>query len=88
MKPAFFCLGFREPDCHVIVEPGGGPDVRPWWAGSGPRAEGCPPLSVGKSLYCQQEYAQIDDNIAGNTLIERYFETSLFVYWSYICVFP
>ena len=44
MKPAFFGLGFRGPDCNVIAEQGGGPDARPSWAGSGPRAGGCPPL--------------------------------------------
>ena len=32
------------PDCNVIAEQGGGPDARPSWAGSGPRAGGCPPL--------------------------------------------
>ena len=30
------------PDCNVIAEQGGGPDARPSWAGSGPRAGGCP----------------------------------------------
>ena len=44
MKPAFVWLGFREPDCNVIAEKGGGPDARPSWAGSGPRAGGCPTL--------------------------------------------
>ena len=40
-----FCwLGFRGPDCNVIAEKGGGPDARPSWAGSGPRAGGCPTL--------------------------------------------
>ena len=34
------------PDCNVIAEQGGGPDVRLSWVGSGPRAGGCPP-SVG-----------------------------------------
>ena len=47
MKPAFVWLGFRGPDCNVIAEKGGGPDARPSWAGSGPRAGGCPTLSVG-----------------------------------------
>ena len=45
MKPAFVWLGFRGPDCNVIAEQGGGPDARPSWAGSGPRAGGCPTLS-------------------------------------------
>ena len=44
MKPAFVNLGFRGPDCNVIAEKGGGPDARPSWAGSGPRAGGCPTL--------------------------------------------
>ena len=44
MKPAFVWLGFRGPDCNVIAEQGGGPDARPSWAGSGPRAGGCPTL--------------------------------------------
>ena len=44
MKPAFVWLGFRGPDCNVIAEKGGGPDARPSWAGSGPRAGGCPTL--------------------------------------------
>ena len=44
MKPAFVWLGFRGPDCNVIAEQGGGPDDRPSWAGSGPRAGGCPTL--------------------------------------------
>ena len=40
-----FCwLGFRGPDCNVIAEQGGGPDATPSWAGSGPRAGGCPTL--------------------------------------------
>ena len=43
MKPAFVWLGFRGPDCNVIAEQGGGPDARLSWAGSGPRAGGCPP---------------------------------------------
>ena len=33
------------PDCNVIAEQGGGPDARPSWAGSGPRAGGCPPMN-------------------------------------------
>ena len=37
-------LGYRRPDCNIIAEQGGGPDARPSWAGSGPRAEGCPPM--------------------------------------------
>ena len=37
-------VGFRGPDCNVIAEQGGGPDARPSWAGSGPRAGGCPPM--------------------------------------------
>ena len=44
MKPAFVWLGFRGPDCNVIAEKGAGPDARPSWAGSGPRAGGCPTL--------------------------------------------
>ena len=44
MKSAFFWLVFRGPDCNVIAEQGGGPDATPSWAGSGPRAGGCPPL--------------------------------------------
>ena len=44
MKSAFVWLGFRGPDCNVIAEQGGGPDARPSWAGSGPRAGGCPTL--------------------------------------------
>ena len=47
MKPAFVWLGFRGPDCIVIAEQGGGPDATPSWAGSGPRAGGCPTLSYG-----------------------------------------
>ena len=38
-------VGFRGPDCNVIAEQGGGPDVCPSWAGSGPRAGGCPPAN-------------------------------------------
>ena len=48
MKPAFVWLGFRGPDCNVIAEQGGGPDTRPSWAGSGPRAGGCPTLMYMK----------------------------------------
>ena len=44
VKPAFFWLGFRGPDCNVIPKHGGGPDARPSWAGYGPRAGGCPPM--------------------------------------------
>ena len=63
MKPAFIWLGFRGPDCNVIAEQGGGPDARPSWAGSGPRAGGCPPLlyleindliTIDQSAYRQQ----------------------------------
>ena len=43
-KPAFVWLGFHGPDCNAIAEQGGGPDARPAWAGSGPRAGGCPTL--------------------------------------------
>ena len=40
-----FCLaGVSRPDCNVIAEQGGGPDARPSWAGSGPRAGGCQTL--------------------------------------------
>ena len=37
-------LVFCGPDCNMIAKQGGGPDGRPSWAGSGPRAGGCPPL--------------------------------------------
>ena len=33
------------PDCNAIAEQGSGPDARPSWAGSGPRAGGCPHMS-------------------------------------------
>ena len=42
-------LGFRGPDCFVFAEHGGGPDARPSWAGSGPRAGGCPPMTYATS---------------------------------------
>ena len=46
-----FCwLGFRGPDCNVIAEKGGGPDARPSWAGSGPRA-GVARLWISASQY-------------------------------------
>ena len=48
MKRAFVWLWFRGPDCNVIAEQGGGPDARPSWAGSGPRAGGCPTLSLSE----------------------------------------
>ena len=38
-----FCLAGVS-DCNVIAEQGGGPDAKPSWAGSGPRAGGCPTL--------------------------------------------
>ena len=49
MKPAFFGLGFRGPDCNVIAEQVGGPDARPSWAGSGPRAGCCRPWNFKRS---------------------------------------
>ena len=51
MKPAFVWLGFRGPNCNVIAEKGGGPDARLSWAGSGPRAGGCPTLAYSKREY-------------------------------------
>ena len=41
---SIFWLVFCGPDCNMIAKQGGGPDGRPSWAGSGPRAGGCPPL--------------------------------------------
>ena len=50
-----FCwLGFRWPDCNVIAEQGGGPDARPSWAGSGPRAGGCPTLTHTQNRQIRQ----------------------------------
>ena len=51
MKPEFCWLGFRGPDCNVIAEQGGGPDSRPSWAGSGPRAGSCPPMAYTHRAY-------------------------------------
>ena len=44
-ETGIFLAWFRRPDCNVIAEQGGGPDARPSWAGSGPRAGGCPPMA-------------------------------------------
>ena len=44
-ETGIFWQGFRGPDCKVITEQGGGPDARLSWAGSGPRARGCPPVN-------------------------------------------
>ena len=44
-ETGIFLAGFRGPDCNVIAEQHGGPDARPSWAGSGPRAGGRPPLT-------------------------------------------
>ena len=44
MKLAFFGWGFAGRIAMLLPSPDGGPDVRPSWAGSGPRARGCPPL--------------------------------------------
>ena len=82
MKPAFFWLGFRGPDCNVIAEQGGGPDARPSWAGSGPRAgcfphmyywmlpsHGCHTALAGHS---QNTYDYKTDNVEG-LVIARYW---------------
>ena len=41
-----FCLaGVSRAELQCYCRAGGGPDARPSWAGSGPRAGGCPTLT-------------------------------------------
>ena len=47
-ETGIYWLGFRRPDGNVIAEQGGGPDARPLWAASGPRAGGCSALVAYK----------------------------------------
>ena len=44
------------PDCNVIAEQGGWPDARPSWAGSSPRAGGCPPIIYSVDIGWLEKY--------------------------------